>query len=316
MVFGLAKKCEKRIRVGVIVPDTVFFQEILNEFKKKFIVKVFEDYKSIPLDGLFETITKGPLNIYHKLIHRVKLLNLMKWSDVCFFEWAKEDLILATHFPKKCKIVVRLHRYEFFKFAEKIDWNKVHKVMFVAGHMERLLIEKYPILKEKTVVIPSNLDINKFKPKERDFKGRIGILGNIIERKRIYELILAFYEIQKENKELTLHIGGKGKGEYHYQVKDLIRKLELDNKVFLEGYIENIVDWYNSIDIYISNSRHEGLQLSLIEALICGCYPLSHFWNGAEEVLPKNHIYITDNDLKAKIMDYCKWEKDERNAYL
>jgi glycosyltransferase involved in cell wall biosynthesis len=66
------------------------------------------------------------------------------------------------------------------------------------------------------------------------------------------------------------------------------------------------------IDIFISNSFWEGLQTALIEAMASGCYCLSHFWDGADEVLPHENIYDTDSQLMLKLISYAELSENER----
>lgn len=58
------------------------------------------------------------------------------------------------------------------------------------------------------------------------------------------------------------------------------------------------------IDIFVSHSTSEGLQVALLEAMATGCYCLSHAWDGVEEVLPPENIYWGERELIAKIEGY------------
>jgi glycosyltransferase involved in cell wall biosynthesis len=62
--------------------------------------------------------------------------------------------------------------------------------------------------------------------------------------------------------------------------------------------------WFQLIDIFISNSYWEGMQVALLEAMASGCYCLAHHWDGAEEVVPYEDLYITGAELQQKIIRY------------
>ena len=72
------------------------------------------------------------------------------------------------------------------------------------------------------------------------------------------------------------------------------------------------------MDFFISNSYWEGQQIALLEAMAVGCYCLSHFWDGAEEILPPEYLYATDTELQQKIIEYCelpngvKWKRQDQ----
>ena len=60
-----------------------------------------------------------------------------------------------------------------------------------------------------------------------------------------------------------------------------------------------------------NHSWWEGFSVSLLEAMASGCYPLVHFWNGAEEVVPKENIYIKNDELKEKVIEYYSLDEDQ-----
>jgi glycosyltransferase involved in cell wall biosynthesis len=53
-------------------------------------------------------------------------------------------------------------------------------------------------------------------------------------------------------------------------------------------------------------------QNSLLEAMATGCYCLSHFWDGADEVLPPENLFVTDRELCAKVLAYDASPEPER----
>ena len=68
------------------------------------------------------------------------------------------------------------------------------------------------------------------------------------------------------------------------------------------------------MDVFVSNSYWEGQQVALLEAMATGCHCLAHAWSGVEEVLPADNVYVTDNELQGKILDYCGVPDSERRA--
>jgi glycosyltransferase involved in cell wall biosynthesis len=60
------------------------------------------------------------------------------------------------------------------------------------------------------------------------------------------------------------------------QVQNFIRKYSLGEQVILVGKrpYEEMQDWYNSADYYLSTSYTESYGFSLVEAMACGCTPV------------------------------------------
>jgi glycosyltransferase involved in cell wall biosynthesis len=165
-------------------------------------------------------------------------------------------------------------------------------------------------------VIPESIDVDRFQFTEREFTGSIGILCHLGPRKRVYELILAFSELVKSNRSLRLYVGGDphpAHTDYWSALQSLVRRLSLEDVVTFDGFVSDPPEWYRKIDIFVSNSYSEGLQVSPMEAMASGCYTLSHRWEGAEELLPGDCLYFTESELLCNIRRYCELPEDARD---
>ena len=298
--------------VGIFVGENgkwSFFKDIYDEIEAHYQTNIFEK-------KTFNTpLLSGRLNRW-ALYNGIR--STMQRSDVCFFEWASELLVYASHMSKYCPIVTRLHSYEVTFWASKINWDHVDKVILVSQSMRQRFSDLYPDHAHKTKVIYNGISLDKFRPPaRRKFDFNIGMLCSIHPVKRIYEIIIMIYNLKKRGYQPHLYIGG-GRWEggyfddYYYSIKSTIEKLGLDNDVTLSGHINNNISWLQNIDIFISNSYWEGQQVALLEAMATGCYCLSHFWDGVEEVLPPDNIYITEDELLMKIGEYYNLEDIER----
>ena len=89
-------------------------------------------------------------------------------------------------------------------------------------------------------------------------------------------------------------------------------RLGLQDRVTFYGDVKDPEAWYRRIDIFISNSYSEGLQVSPMEAIASGCYCLSHCWDGAGELLPGENLYLTDQQLVEKVLAYCEAPASEQ----
>lgn len=288
------------MRLGVAVGDTwSFFNEVYDELQAHHDTHLFSRRKtSLPA---FNT------RVNRRLLDR-DLRAFLGASDVAFFEWASELLAEASRLPKTCGIVTRLHRYELYRWADKINWNAVDRVILVSEAKRREFAARFPDQAGKLVVIPEALDLSRFTFAPRSFRGDIGTLCHLKPRKRVYELILAFSDLAAERSDLHLHIGGgkaAGFEEYSEALFSLVRRLELEDRVTFHDGVSEPQDWYRQIDIFVSNSYSEGLQLAPMEAMASGCYTLSHWWDGADELLPASQLYFTERELRQKILEYA-----------
>ena len=177
--------------------------------------------------------------------------------------------------------------------------------------MQEEFTTRFPNQANKTSVSNASISLTRFRAIPRSFQGNIGILCHLSPRKRVYELILDFYDLLQENDGFLLHIAGDKVGsfaDYFEALHYLVMKLGIQDKVIFHGYLPDPVEWYSKIDIFISNSYSEGLQVALMEAMASGCYCLSHRWKGADELLPDPYLFFTGKQMREKIIRFSEMQ--------
>jgi glycosyltransferase involved in cell wall biosynthesis len=297
------------MKLGVVNNETwAFFHEIYKQFS---LHHDTEQYQSRRLD----------VPVFSERINRFvesrRLRTFLSQHDVVFFEWASEMLVRATHLPKSCGIVARLHRYELYHWAHQIRWDAIDRIILVSEAKKREFCERFPDQASKVSVIPEAISLDQFNGGQKQYQGDIGILCHLSPRKRVYELVLTFHELLERGGEYKLHIGGAGHSrfpDYEPTVRSLVHRLGLDTKVKFYGPVTDPADWYRNIDIFVSNSYSEGLQVSPMEAIASGCYCVSHWWDGADELLAEDHLYFTDRGLIDLIEDYNQMSPAQREG--
>jgi len=297
------------MRLGVLIsandPWRVF-EDVYQYLRSHYVVDLFEP-RQIKTPILHHRINR-------MLFHR-ELDSFLRSHDVVFFEWASELLAAATHLPKRCSIVTRLHRYELFSWAAAINWDVVDRIILVSQAMQRKFVAQFPAQAHKTVVVPVGVSLEQYRPHEKPFAGDIGTVCYLTPRKRVYELILAFHELTQQRDRFHLHVAGgqdDASRDYYDALRSLVHRLKLQDKVTFHGEIKRAWEWYRNIDIFVSNSFSEGLQAAPIEAMASGCYTLSHHWDGADELLPEANLFLTEHELRQRILSYDDASEAER----
>ena len=174
-------------KLGVVCTDWKFFENKYRALDEKYDIKVIDEIKP-----------KTSISYINNLLYKYKLKKLIEWSEITYFEFANRPLSIVSKMDYSSKIIVRLHRYEIFSWADIIDWSKVDLVIFVADFMRNHFLEKFPFMKEKTIVLNNDVDTDRFNLINNNLNNSIGIAGSIIPRKRVYELILTLYELRKK----------------------------------------------------------------------------------------------------------------------
>lgn len=290
------------MKLGVVVDGGwAFIRELLADWESQYPTRVFA-FQETALPA-----AKGRINRWRL---RQSLKQFLANNDVVFFEWAGPLLVVASHLEVHIPICVRLHSYELVEYAPKINWNSIERVVLVSNAMRRRFCELYPVMSAKTTVVYNGVALDRFTMPERQFSGVIGMLGNLIPIKRIYEVILALYELNRNGNALRLQLAGQmEKGaeaeRYYLALQRLVHELGLEQQVSFMGPVSKPETFLQNVDIFISNSFWEGQQVALLEAMASGCYCLSHCWDGANEVLPEENLFYTDTELQEKILAFC-----------
>jgi hypothetical protein len=125
------------MNLGVFVGEDMwtFFREIYADLEAHYRTEVF-------------TRTTYNPPIFNRRINRWAFHNsirsMLRRNDVSFFEWASDLLVAASHMPKECVIVTRLHSFELYEWAPKINWDAVDKVILVSRSIQEMFIDQYP----------------------------------------------------------------------------------------------------------------------------------------------------------------------------
>lgn len=297
------------MRLGVAIEETWdFFREIYADFTANFDTHLFRRRQ----------LASGPFHMrINRAIFRHDMQSFLADNDVVFFEWASELLARASHMPKRCAIVTRLHRYELYQWADRVNWDAVDRIILVSRAKQQEFCRRFPDQAAKTAAVSPSVALDKFTFQPKPFGGNIGILCHLTPRKRVYELILAFSELVAQEPELHLHIaGGAGAAfrDYEEALHYIVHKLGLDDRVTFHGNVTDTQSWYRNIDVFVSHSYSEGLQVAPMEAMASGCCTFAHHWDGAEELVPPQNLYLTDRQLQEKVLEYIALPPDEKAA--
>ncbi|MCE2453025.1 MAG: glycosyltransferase [Nitrospinae bacterium] len=92
--------------------------------------------------------------------------------------------------------------------------------------------------------------------------------GRLARVKDFPTLLRAFAQVSR-NREVRLII--LGEGNWRRRLEKLIRKLGLQEKVSLPGWVSNPYAFMNRTSVFVLSSKYEGLGNVLIEAMACGC---------------------------------------------
>ena len=225
---------------------------------------------------------------------------------------------------KKNKFLKIIYRV-YFKFCLKY----IDKKVFVSKFNYDFALKEKIIKKGDVIYNGLNKEKLKFYNKKKvknllarhlntNFNNKfvIGTIGRHCYAKNYEFLINIFPDILKINPfAVCVIIGGFGNETNKY--KRLIKKLNLKNKIFLTGEINNASKFISAFNIFTLTSRYEGLPITLIESLLAGLPILASRVGGIPEMLNSDDRQLFElnnkNDFLKKIIDLSQKEKVIKN---
>ena len=198
--------------------------------------------------------------------------------------------------------ILSMQNFNFLKkILLKIAYKNFNKIITQSRDMTEDLLKNIDISEEKIVEINNPADMDKIEKLsneniEIEFdKNNKNILcvGRLVPQKGFDLIIQSMTLINDEN--IKLYI--LGDGEEKENLLNLIKKLNLEEKVFLLGRKSNPYVYMKNADLFILSSRYEGFPNVLIEAGACGLYSVCNNCPGGV-----NEIIL--EDINGNIVDF------------
>lgn len=164
---------------------------------------------------------------------------------------------------------------------------------------------------EKIIVFPYGVDLKKFKMQKAKIKMadknlkliKLLFVGRLVKEKGVYDLLKAFVQLIKVNKNIKLTLIGKGPEEKN--ITDLISRsaLLLDRIKLKSVRYTKIANEYRKNDIFVLLSKptkywEEYSSRALTEALACGLAIVATNCGGTREIIDKAGLLVKAGDWK------------------
>lgn len=304
---------------------------LLNSFIEKYECHLIlmENKISYELDSRINIISlneKSNQNGIVKLIRlpivAYKLSKIIKkyhFSKITSFLYRANYVnILAKYFSHhKCIISERIapsSMYDDNSFSSKISrfliknlYNKADKIIPVSKAIENDLIENFGVnINQKVIYNPYDIEkIEQLSKEDISYKidreKSIITVGSLGQRKNHSLLINAFSKI--DDREYKLYILGKGEEESN--LKNLVNKLDLNERVVFLGFDNNPYKYLSKCEIFVLASNSEGFPNVLVEAMVCGCSVIStDCLSGPREILALNSDITFQLKDKIELAEY------------
>ena len=206
----------------------------------------------------------------------------------------------------------------------KIDYymlnNHFTRVVAVSQEMKKTLIQKYGFKEEKVEVIYNGIplpELNLSLNLNLKYNGvfHIGTVGRMVPVKdfnlfleiaaEIKKQIISNFEFRISNFK-NIHFSILGDGPLKDKLTQKAKDLKIDYYVEFISPMPDPMPYYQSLDLYLNTSLHEGIPLSILEAMACGKPVVAPKVGGIPEIISdgENGILVEAREPK-KIADSC-----------
>jgi glycosyltransferase involved in cell wall biosynthesis len=172
-------------------------------------------------------------------------------------------------------------------------------VVAVSNPLRAMLTRKDGLEPDQVRVIPNGVDINRFAPAARtgDLHRRLGIddsrmliaaVGRLAPVKNHAMLLHAFALLRTRHANAALVIIGEG--TCRAALQERISSHGLTGHAFLLGEAPDVAKLYRDLDLFVLSSKHEGMPMSVLEAMASGVPVVATSVGGIPDLLAHGRL--------------------------
>ena len=242
----ISKKKNTRLQLSIFLIKSVLSIIFNSQYKKNDTIILISNSDRILLITIlfafFLKISFVKIKVIH--IHHINHFFLKKYKTLSSFKFY---LIHLSFMAADICNVVRV----YVNKKMVVNLGRKKNIIGIDNGVSININKKHT----ENIIIKSNKKIHQM-----IFIGRLGTQKNLINT------IYALHKCSNFNFRLDIY----GEGELYNTINSLIKKLNMENKVFLKGYIANPTDVIGKYNVLLQPSLFEGLSLSLLESWLYG----------------------------------------------
>ncbi|MCA1777845.1 MAG: glycosyltransferase family 4 protein, partial [Xanthomonadaceae bacterium] len=137
--------------------------------------------------------------------------------------------------------------------------------------------------------VDNGIDTSRYRPKtglrnaNRARYLQLGTAARLSPEKNLGLLIRAVGKCWERGLEIRLEIVGDG--PQRSELEALAEDLGLSGQIGFRGCVDSLEDWYPGLDAFVLSSLREGMPISILEALACGCPVIASDVGAVRELL-------------------------------
>ena len=308
-----------------MLEDMSFKVDIAVKYKQDKFVYKFIGYSLMYIKAIFKSIWYSYDYYYvHFTAQTAYSILLGKWTGktklICNVHG--NDIVPDYDFEEK-----NVKRSQFIlKYADK--------VVCPSSYFQEVLIKEYHVLAKKIVIFPSGgVNLERFKElakeecqKSLNLDTKYQYYGCItrMEKNKGWDTILNVLSKLKKDKKLNnIKFLFVGSGMEEQDFLSLMKKNHLEKDVIVKPFVtqEELVNYYNALDLFIFPTKRKSESLGLVglEAMACKTFVIGCNLYGPREYLKNNKnslTFKTEEELYEAILKYQRMSENEKEKII
>lgn len=184
-------------------------------------------------------------------------------------------------------------------FIRKYEFGKIAKQAIMLANSPKVNQEIYQLFGVHSKFIPTNTikkdELRPWKYKEIGDKVSLFFCGRLVADKGIYELLEALYLLNKKDDSYTLTFTGDFSGDLKSSFEALPYWNQIQEKLRFTGFVnfgKELLDLYDSHDMYVLPSYHEGFPHSIWESAAVSTPVITTAVGGIPGILTDEHVWF------------------------
>ena len=204
---------------------------------------------------------------------------------------------------------------------------RVEALVAISNQLVHFYQKNFFVSSRKVHLIINGIDLDKFKKldnitskKALGFESKdylVGIIANLRPEKNHKILIKAFSRVAVNNE--RMHLVLVGLDLMNGELQEYAIQFGLPMQIHFLGSREDIPDILNALDIFCLPSKHEGLPLTVLEAMACGVPVIGSDVMGINEVVKDNEnglLFKDDDKMLSEKIKMLMADKEKTQSFI
>ena len=202
--------------------------------------------------------------------------------------------------------LARLRRSIVERLDNELLRHAFDAVVAVSDNIRRTLVQARGYEQDRVTVIRNGIDLPPWTSVQRPSKPyRIGTVGRFVPVKDFPLFIAVGKALVEAGEDVRLML--LGEGPLKEELQAIVKREGLESVVSFAEPCADPTGFYRSLDLYLNTSRHEGIPLSILEAMACGVPVVAPAVGGIPEILRDREEGMLAMTRTAPVMaDACR----------